>query len=57
MFDYNFFYYYQGVLNGTYKMGKNSQNPEIDAYIIKYIDELKKIQSGEISAEEFKNLQ
>ncbi|RZJ50091.1 MAG: metalloprotease [Flavobacterium sp.] len=56
-FDYNFFYYYQGVLNGTYKMGKNSQNPEIDAYMSKYIDELKKIQSGEISAEEFKNLQ
>lgn len=56
-FDYNFFYYYQGVLNGTYKMGKNSQNPEIDAYMSKYIDELRKIQSGEISAEEFKNLQ
>jgi predicted metalloprotease len=56
-FDYNFFYYYQGVLNGTYKMGKNSQNPEIDAYMSQYMDELRKIQSGEISAEEFKNLQ
>ena len=55
-FDYNFFYYYQGVLNGTYKMAKNTVNPEIDAYMSQYIDELKKIQTGEISAEEFKNL-
>lgn len=55
-FDYNFFYYYQGVLNGTYKMAKNTVNPEIDAYMSQYIDELRKIQSGEISAEEFKNL-
>jgi uncharacterized protein len=55
-FDYNFFYYYQGVLNGTYKMGKNSQYPEIDAYMTQYMDELRKIQNGEISAEEFKNL-
>lgn len=55
-FDYNFFYYYQGVLNGTYKIGKNSQNPEIDAYMSQYIDELRKIQSGEISEEEFKHL-
>lgn len=55
-FDYNFFYYYQGVLNGTYKMGKNSKNPEIDAYMSQYMDELRKIQSGEISAEEFKQL-
>lgn len=55
-FDYNFFYYYQGVLNGTYKAGKNSKYPEIDAYMSQYIDELRKIQSGEISADEFKNL-
>lgn len=55
-FDYNFFYYYQGVLNGTYKMAKNKVNPEIDAYMSQYIDELRKIQTGEISAEEFKNL-
>jgi hypothetical protein len=55
-FDYNFFYYYQGVLNGTYKMAKNTVNPEIDAYMSQYIDELRKIQSGEISAEEFKHL-
>lgn len=55
-FDYNFFYYYQGVLNGTYKMAKNSQYPELDAYMKQYLDELKKIQTGEISAEEFKDL-
>lgn len=55
-FDYNFFYYYQGVLNGTYKMAKNSKFPELDAYMSQYLDELKKIQSGEISAEEFKEL-
>ncbi|MCJ7933852.1 MAG: metalloprotease [Chryseobacterium sp.] len=55
-FDYNFFYYYQGVLNGTYKMAKNTVSPEIDAYMSQYIDELRKIQTGEISAEEFKNL-
>ena len=55
-FDYNFFYYYQGVLNGTYKMAKNTQYPELDAYMSQYMDELKKIQSGEISAEEFKEL-
>ncbi|WP_294300896.1 metalloprotease [uncultured Chryseobacterium sp.] len=56
-FDYNFFYYYQGVLNGTYKMAKNSKYPELDAYMKPYLDEIKKLQTGEISAEEFKNLQ
>lgn len=55
-FDYNFFYYYQGVLNGTYKTAKNSRFPELDAYMSQYLDELKKIQTGEISAEEFKTL-
>ncbi|WP_294310542.1 metalloprotease [uncultured Chryseobacterium sp.] len=55
-FDYNFFYYYQGVLNGTYKMAKNSKYPELDAYMKQYLDEIKKLQTGEISAEEFKNL-
>ncbi|WP_294285295.1 metalloprotease [uncultured Chryseobacterium sp.] len=55
-FDYNFFYYYQGVLNGTYKMAKNSKYPELDAYMKPYLDEIKKLQTGEISAEEFKDL-
>ena len=56
-FDYNFFYYYNGVLNGTYKMAKNTKFPKLDAYMTKYLDEIKKIQTGEISAEEFKNLE
>lgn len=55
-FDYNFFYYYTGVLNGTYKMAKNSLFPELDAYMSQYTEELKQIQSGKISADEFKNL-
>lgn len=55
-FDYNFFYYYTGVLNGTYKSASNSRFPELDAYMSQYTDELKQIQSGEISAEEFKDL-
>jgi hypothetical protein len=38
-------------------VAKNTVNPEIDAYMSQYIDELRKIQSGEISAEEFKHLQ
>ena len=55
-FDYNFFYYYTGVLNGTYRTAGNSRFPELDAYMSNYTEELKKIQSGKISAEEFKNL-
>lgn len=37
-------------------MAKNSKFPELDAYMSQYLDELKQIQSGEISAEEFKEL-
>lgn len=55
-FDYNFFYYYNGVLNGTYKMAKNSKYPKLDSYMSQYLDELKKIQNGEISGDEYKNL-
>lgn len=55
-FDYNFFYYYNGVLNGTYKLASNSNFPELDKYMSQFMDELKQIQSGEISAEEFKNI-
>lgn len=54
-FDSKFFYYYQGVLNGNYKLVKNIDS-EIDVYMSKYMGELRKIQSGEISAEEFKKL-
>ncbi|WP_419870825.1 neutral zinc metallopeptidase [Chryseobacterium sp. CT-SW4] len=55
-FDDWFFYYYQGVLNGTHKGNKKINNPELEAYMNQYTDELKQIQKGEISAEEFKNL-
>ncbi len=56
-FDYNFFYYYAGVLNGTYRQA-NSQyyNPEIDAFIKSHADELSRIQTGEMSDEEYINL-
>ncbi|AZA81237.1 metalloprotease [Chryseobacterium lactis] len=55
-FDTTFFAYYNGVLDGSLKMVDNTIRPEIKAYLDQYVDELKKIQSGEISAEEFKNL-
>lgn len=55
-FDYNFFYYYNGVLNGTYKSAVNSRFPELDAYMSNFTEELKQIQSGEISADDFKDL-
>ncbi len=56
-FDSNFFYYYNGVLNGTYKMAKPSNiTPEMDAYMNAHIDELRKIKSGEISKEQFNQL-
>lgn len=55
-FDYNFFYYYNGVLNGTYKLQRNSRFPELDKYMSQYTQELKEIQDGKISAEQFKQL-
>ncbi|SFI36816.1 neutral zinc metallopeptidase [Halpernia frigidisoli] len=55
-FDYNFFYYYTGVLNETYRTAKNTRFPELDAYMSNYTEELKQIQTNEISAEEFKSL-
>ncbi len=55
-FDYNFFYYYNGVLNGTYRMNQNSRFPELDAYMQRYVEELKQIQDGTITAEEWQQL-
>lgn len=56
-FDYNFFYYYSGVLNGTYRQAQSQYfNAEIDAYILGYAEELKRIQDGEMSDEEYFNL-
>ncbi|WP_276835264.1 metalloprotease [Chryseobacterium cucumeris] len=57
-FDKYFFLYFAGVYNGEYrnKTSENFRNPKLDAFIRKHIDELRKIASGEISAEEFKKL-
>lgn len=56
-FDYNFFYYYDGVLSGTYRTTTPERiNPKIDAFIKSKMAELQKIKSGEISAEEFTQL-
>ncbi len=57
VFDYNFFYYYNGVLNGTYKMAKPANiTPEMDAYMNAHLDELRRIQSGEMSKAEYGQL-
>lgn len=57
-FDYNFFYYYDGVLSGTYRTVTPGRiNSKIDAFIKSKMSELQKIKSGEISGEEFTKLQ
>jgi hypothetical protein len=56
-FDYNFFYYYDNVLTGSYRTTATEKiNPEIDAFIKSKMSELEKIRSGEISGEEFTKL-
>lgn len=64
-FDNDFFYYYSGVLNGTYDSSNTdpvqkaidaSVNPEIAEYMADYIEEIQNIKNGVISAEEWKNL-
>jgi uncharacterized protein len=56
-FDSNFFYYYNGVLNGTYKMARPANiTDEMDAFMQSHMEELRQIQSGEITKEEFKQL-
>lgn len=57
-FDSNFFYYYSGVLNGTYRQAKPAGfSEEIDAIIKSHSEELRRIQSGEMSDQEYLNLQ
>lgn len=57
-FDYNFFYYYNGVLNGTYRLAKPADiSEETHDYIMLHMDELRRIQSGDMSDEEYFNLQ
>jgi hypothetical protein len=56
-FDSNFFYYYNNVLSGSYKKARPSNiTPEMDAFIRSKMTELRKINSGEISKDEFEKL-
>ena len=57
-FDYNFFYYYSNVLSGSYRVARDPQytNPELEAFMNSKIEELRKINEGVITGEEFKNL-
>lgn len=59
-FDYYFFYYYEGVLNGTYKTAKQAVADKIDPSIAKfmdpYVNEIKRIQDGKMSTQEYYNL-
>lgn len=49
-----FFYYYNGVLNGSYKQEKSEFfNPEMDKYIRSYTKELERIKNGEMTDEEY----
>ncbi len=56
-FDSNFFYYYNNVLSGAYKTARPSTvTPEMDAFITSKMEELRKINSGEIDGTEFGQL-
>ncbi len=57
VFDSNFVYYYSGVLNGSYKRARPENiSDEMDQYIGSHMAELRKINSGEMSLEEYKQL-
>jgi hypothetical protein len=57
-FDYNFFYYYNNVLSGSYRTTTPDRiDPKLDAFIKSKMSELIKIKSGEISGEEFTQLE
>lgn len=56
-FDSNFFYYYSGVLAGTYRLAKPANiSDTTHEYILSHMQELKRIQSGEMSDREYFNL-
>lgn len=56
-FDSNFFYYYNGVLNGSYRMARPSTvTPEFHAFMLSHMEELGRIANGQMSDEEYKNL-
>ena len=57
-FDSNFFFYYNGVLAGTYRMKRpNGISQETHEYIMSHMSELRRIQSGEMSDTEYFKLQ
>ncbi|WP_309610025.1 metalloprotease [Flavobacterium sp.] len=57
-FDSNFFYYYAGVLNGTYRQAKPQDfDLKMDTMIKLHAEELRRIASGEMSDQEYLNLQ
>lgn len=56
-FDSNFFYYYNNVLNGAYKGARPSTiTDEMDAFIQSKMNELRKLNSGEIDGNGFEHL-
>lgn len=56
-FDYNFFYYYNGVLNGTYRLAQpQGISPEFHSFMMAHMEELASIANGEMSDEDYKNL-
>ena len=56
-FDSNFFYYYAGVLSGSYRTARPANiTPEMDEYISSHMAELRRINSGQMSKEEFQQL-
>lgn len=57
-FDYNFFYYYSNVLNGAYRQvpDRSRINPEIDAFITSKMEELRKLNEGQLTGKDFKEL-
>lgn len=56
-FDSSFFYYYDGVLAGTYRRAKpDFISDETHRYIMSHMTELRRIQSGEMSDTEYFNL-
>jgi uncharacterized protein len=57
-FDSNFFFYYSGVLAGTYRMARpEGISQATHDYIMSHMEELRRIQSGEMSDEEYFKLQ
>lgn len=56
-FDYNFFYYYSGVLAGTYRLAKpDSMTQEGHELMMIHMEELVRIMRGEMSDREYHNL-